>query len=348
MFCALYAQEDLSEDVEKHRSEYRVPALAVATYHKGALVSSGCAGVRKIGSPEKVTIHDKYHIGSGTKSMTALLAAMLVDEGKLSWNLDVQSAFLGLETHQAYQAATLQQFLTHTAGTPAKLDKDYLWRLRQSVLRSSIQRQKFVTKMLSEAPQATPGTEFIYSNTGYVVAGVMLEKYGGKVYEALLHEKVFKPLSLSSAGFRAPAKNGEVNQPYGHKANYGKVFPVNPEPLGDNPASLAPATSVHMSVLDYAKYASFYAQKRQSLVSEESRQALWQPTQHRQYAMGWRIRGSKYGRIYQHEGTNKSFFALQVVIPDQEFAAVAKTSSGTEDGLEACEKIIEKLLAKYV
>src|SRR6266849_3624218 len=73
------------------RSE--LPALAAAVVKDGKIVAVGAVGTRKAGATAPVTVHDRFHLGSDTKAMTALLAAMFVEEGKLRWDTTVAAVF---------------------------------------------------------------------------------------------------------------------------------------------------------------------------------------------------------------------------------------------------------------
>ena len=75
----------LKSELEAIRARYKLPSLAVVSIRDGTPGEVIVTGVRKQGESTKVTPHDKFHIGSCTKSMTATLIGMLVDEGKLKW-----------------------------------------------------------------------------------------------------------------------------------------------------------------------------------------------------------------------------------------------------------------------
>jgi CubicO group peptidase (beta-lactamase class C family) len=76
----------LDAELEPVRAKHGLPALAAAVVKDGAIVTAGAVGVRVHGTDIKVTIDDRFHLGSDTKAMTATLAAMLVEEGKLRWD----------------------------------------------------------------------------------------------------------------------------------------------------------------------------------------------------------------------------------------------------------------------
>src|SRR5687768_10277826 len=81
----LVANPAISAMLESIRAKYELPGLAAAIVSQGKVTAIGAAGVRKIGSPEKVTIHDHVHIGSCTKALTATMLARLIESGKLDW-----------------------------------------------------------------------------------------------------------------------------------------------------------------------------------------------------------------------------------------------------------------------
>jgi CubicO group peptidase (beta-lactamase class C family) len=77
--------QSLDAQIEPVRVKYGLPALAAAVVKKGEIVATGAVGVRVYGTNIRVTIDDRFHLGSDTKAMTATLAGILVDDGKLRW-----------------------------------------------------------------------------------------------------------------------------------------------------------------------------------------------------------------------------------------------------------------------
>src|SRR3954467_12465408 len=80
--AAAAAQTSLDAMLRTSAAKYHVPAFAAAVVQDGQVVALGAVGTRKAGAEIPVTIDDRFHLGSDTKAMTALLAAMMVDEGK--------------------------------------------------------------------------------------------------------------------------------------------------------------------------------------------------------------------------------------------------------------------------
>src|SRR5690349_17313988 len=87
------APSQLNQGIEDIRRKYELPALAVVVVKGGLVCDRVALGVRKFGDPTPVTTNDVFHIGSCTKSMTATLAAMLIEDGKLRWDTTIAEVF---------------------------------------------------------------------------------------------------------------------------------------------------------------------------------------------------------------------------------------------------------------
>jgi len=115
------AQTSLDTLLERYLPTYGLPALGAAVVKDGKIVAAGAVGTRKAGEKIPVTPRDRFHLGSDTKAITALLAAMLVEEGKLRWNSTVAEVFpeLAGTMTPGLRGVTLQQLLSHTSGIPS-------------------------------------------------------------------------------------------------------------------------------------------------------------------------------------------------------------------------------------
>ena len=142
---------------------------------------------------------------------------------------------------------------------------------------------------LNTPPAAPPGTEFLYSNTGYALAGHMAEKAAGKAWESLLQELIFRPLAMRSAGFGVPGQPGSVDQPRGH-TSAGQ--PIEPGPAADNPPAMYPAGGVHLSLEDWARFTSAWlrgAQGTSRFLKAATFKKMLTPPAQQDYAMGWGV-----------------------------------------------------------
>ncbi|MGD0615580.1 MAG: serine hydrolase domain-containing protein [Verrucomicrobiota bacterium] len=230
---------DLAQALEVIRKKHDLPSLAVVVVKDGRICDRAAVGVRKSGDPTPVTTNDVFHIGSCTKSMTATLAALLIEEGKLRWDTTITDVFPELKGRmdKQYETVTVEQLLTHRGGVPGAPPAaawKRAWEQQGTPIR---QRREFIEAVLSQPPEAAPGTKMIYSNQGYAILGAMLEKLTGTPWETLITERLFKPLHMDSAGFGPPGTTGAVDEPWGHTRRLTITVPSQE----DNPPAIAPA-----------------------------------------------------------------------------------------------------------
>lgn len=342
---------DLSEELEAIRKRRRVPAISAAAWVGGSVISLAAVGKRKVGSDHRVTVHDKWHVGSCTKAMTSMLAAILIERKHLSWATTVPEILESTITdiHNEWSKATIEQLLAHHGGAPDRVP-GMLWKsaIQGVTSHEREQREKFVRELLLQAPKAVPGTKFIYSNSGYSIAGLMLETCLNRSWEDLITELVFDPLNMKSAGFGAPGGPLDAaEQPFGHRKINRKLSPVEPNELGDNPSAIAPAAKVHCSITDLLTFASGFAGGR-TLVQPETLERLQRPYCGSDYSCGWYIVPREWGRgdVLAHDGSNTFWVASMWVAPRIEAAFVAASNGPPPSAQNACYDAINAMIAQ--
>lgn len=339
----------LAPIIQKHD----VPGMAVAVVQSGETVAVGVAGVRTRGKEDKIAAADRFHIGSDTKALTAMLCGILVDEGKLKWSQTLGETFPELKKsmHPQYQAVTLEQLLTNRGGAPGEIEKDALWgRLWQHKGTPTSARRLLVTGVTSKPPEAPPGTKFIYSNAGFSIAGHMAEKVTGKSWEDLVRDKIFRPLGMTTAGFGAPGARAKNDQPRGHQANGTPVEPGSTAPPSDNPVAIGPAGIVHCSIGDWAKFiAANLPSAKTRLVRPETLEKLHTPAPGEpKYAMGWIIADNQPwagGPALTHAGSNTMWYAVAWLAPRKDFAVVIACNQAND---KACNDAALALIADHL
>jgi CubicO group peptidase (beta-lactamase class C family) len=348
MLCGSAAgAEDIAPILEEIRQKHDVPALAAAAMIKGELASAGASGLRRLGGKKQVTVDDLWHVGSCTKSMTASVAAMLVDRGMLRWDQTVGDS-LGKRCPKMlpeWKGVTVDQLLRHRAGAPPKAPPELWGKAWAQRGTPSAQRWDFVQGLLAIPPASAPEAAFAYSNQGYSIAGQMLEVAAKKPWEELMREVLFKPLDLRSAGFGAPGNAAREDQPWGHQ---GKT-PVPPGPAADNPPAIGPGGTVHLSIKDFARYAAWHASRRGHL-SPPQFAKLHTPLPSQDYAMGWHVTERPWagGKVLTHTGSNTMNFAVMWVAPERDFAVVAATNASGKDAELACDDACAQIIRRFL
>lgn len=266
-------------------------------------------GVRSLAAAERVTAADAWHIGSITKSMTATLAARLVEAGRLRWTGTVGevlgSAVPTMRTE--YRQATLVDLLSHHAGLPRDAPAAARTFPVGPVADVATQRLAYARLALTAPPVAAPRTTLNYSNAGYVVAGAMLERVTGTPWEVLMRRHLFAPLDLRGAGFGPPAASGRTDQPVGHaRGRDGRLHPWTDPAVADIPTVLGPAGLVHASLDDLLAYLAAHRDRPARLLTREGWDRLHTPPFGDGYALGWGV--DTQGSL-AHAGSNGMWIA---------------------------------------
>lgn len=343
---------DLSSLLRAHLERTQFPALAAAVIHGTNITAAGAVGLRKTGETIPVTLEDRFHIGSCTKSMTALLAVMMAAEGRIQLTNQLGDILKDWDVPKAATLISLEQLLQNRSGIGNEPDQQ-LW--RRAFFDGSgeprAQRRRFLSEVLQSPLAAPPGKSFIYSNLGYALAGVMLETRAAENWEDLMREKIFRPLKLESAGFGPPGLSGELDQPWGHVWENGAAKPVPPS---DNPRAIAPAGAVHLAILDCARYAAFHLAIAQGKVEllKPHRDALYGPPPKSTYAFGWNILEREWagGKVMTHAGSNTMFYTVIWIAPEKNFACVVATNIGDRKNHVAaqCDPVVAELIEKFI
>jgi CubicO group peptidase (beta-lactamase class C family) len=349
------ANANSTSDLAAIRKKHGVPALAVIVTKDDQIVDRAVAGVRKLGDSTPVTTNDVFHIGSCTKSMTATLAALFIEQGKLRWDTTIAEVFPELKgkMDKQYEAVTVEQLLHHRGGMPTEPPAAAWKRAWEEIGTPKEQRREFIEAVLVEPPAAAPGTKMIYSNQGYTIAGAMLEKISGQDFESLLTEKLFKPLGMNTAGFGPPGTTGKADQPWGHTRGLFKPAPVQL----DNPPAVSPAGRVHCSLDDLARYAMFHLQRTNNLLKPETMDRLHAVPEGVEikkvmdnYACGWvRMKRSwAGGPVLWHNGSNTMWYMVMWLAPEKNFCVIAVTNIAGDDAEEACDDACVMMIKKWL
>jgi CubicO group peptidase (beta-lactamase class C family) len=357
--AAMGAVADLSELIAGIPAAVGTPAVAVLLIDEGETRGMGVAGLRKAGSPEKVELGDKWHLGSCTKSMTATLAATFVEEGKITWETTLGEV-LGkkLKMLKDYESITLGLLLANRGGVPGKVpdsvyaDVDFSAQVKDLSDRDILkQRVQYAEAVLNLTPTSPPGTRYEYSNSGFIVAGVMLEVLTGKPWEKLIEERIFKPLGMVNSGFGNAARGDKrtPTQPWPHK---DAATPVPPGPGDDNIWVLGPAGTVHGSLKDIARYIAMQATREIGPVLKKKETFEFLHTavpDNNDYARGWIVARAPWsqGPAISHDGANTMNHCSFWIAPERK-AAVAAFTNCDEKGSESCRAAIQAVVEKYL
>ncbi len=348
---------DISDILEPIRKQYKLPAIAAVVTTGERLVEVGVCGNRVWGENTPALITDPFHLGSDTKSMTATLAAILIQQHKLRWNTTLQQAFpeLDISMLPAYRNVTVQDLMQQRSGFSADSALPNLSILQQYMLPGSPmqQREVYVEHILEDPPVNVPGTTFVYSNRNYAVLGHLLEVITHTPWEKLIKKLLFDPLGMDSAGFGPMAKMNTKDAPWEYYLQNGHHKAVPPGPYADNPDTIAPAGKVHCSVEDWAKYIALHLrgeEGKNGLLPADIIKKLHTAPKGSIYADGWVVLTRVWadGEALWHNGSNNLNYSEVWMAPKRDFAVLVMMNQGGTEAAAAADAVATKLIIQYI
>lgn len=338
---------DLSNALEAIVSKTGVPGLGAAAFDSNGVIDIAVSGVRQRGDLTQLTVDDRFHLGSNTKAMTAVLFARLNEQGSgFAFDITLEEAFPDVtDIHDEYADVTMTQLMTHTGGVPGQPDID------EAILDlpTTEGRSLGTGIVLSQPPEVPPGTVGHYSNTGYVMVGAALESATGKTWEDLMRSHVFEPLGMDSCGFGAPGVEGEFDEPRGHDPTGLPVY-------ADNPPLLGPAGTVHCSMNDWGVFLVELLnglRGESDFLTQASIKHLFDPAPEpveglpdAQNALGWVTFDDPQGTVYWHNGSNTFWYSQAAIVPEIDAAILVVTNeAGT--GQQAADMAFDVLTEMF-
>lgn len=345
-FTLTHAQstESQADSIMKIRN---IPEMSYAVVTKDRVLVKGTLGYHKVTDVTELPNarpDDLFHLGSNTKAITGFVAATLVEKGKINWDTRFFELFPNLvnNSNRNYHHVTLEDLLNHSAGIQPFTSGAEYQKLPDFKGNKKARRKEFAKHVLT-LPVVENNKAFSYSNAGYSVAAVMLEKVSGKSWEKLVADIVRKKLRLDFA-FGWPNRNRD-NQPYGHWEEKGKLVPVSPKTNYD--LSLAePAGDLSMNIENYAKFIQMNIEGlagRHNYLKSETYQYLHGSKS--EYAIGW-VNYKKNGvQISEHAGSDGTFFSYVQIDRTNLIGYIVIVNSGTanaQEGVHAMMNILKK------
>ncbi|MGE3170987.1 MAG: serine hydrolase domain-containing protein [Planctomycetota bacterium] len=347
---------DLAAELEVLRARHEVPALGALVLEHGAVTAAGVTGVRQLGAAATVALDDPWHVASCGKAMTATVIARFVQRGHLDWHTTLAQAFpdLAAGMHEGYRTATVRQLLQHCAGLPANTTAtggfDRVVERDQS---PRAQRRRIAAVALAEPPATMPGTAAVYSNTGYLIAGALLEDLADAPFEQILHRELFDPLRMRCAGVGAPRGDAHGDGvPWGHAAALGRTAALAPDlSMAQLPPFYAPSGDVHLSLADWAGFVALHVEPppaEHAFLDAATLAALHAPGPDG-HACGFTVIQADWsdGPVLAQHGATGRWHAFVQASPQHRVAFLAVCNRGGLPGTAACTEAVAALAVAW-
>ena len=316
------APDAVDDYVRAQMKTQSIPGLALGIARNGRLVKAEGYGIADLDHDVPVTVDTVFEVASITKQFTASLIMTLVEQGKLRLE-DKVSAYL-TDPPDAWRDVSIYHLLTHTAGL-APLGDDF----KSMVWTSTVKTPALYAAAKADPMGSAPGAKFSYSDVGYFLLGMVIEKVTGQRYKDALSERILVPLGMSSSRML------DQLHPLKHLAR-GYTLYTNP---GNSVQEVVNIRRVHdvelpshyglfSTVPDLAKWdAALY---REQPLKSASLQQMWTPGKlndgsRTSYGFGWELSTRHGHKIVGHSGLTGTYILRA---PDLSLTVIVLTNLG--------------------
>jgi len=334
--CQVFAQVDHTANttrrIEGYLSELEKVGFsgAVLLEINGKNVISKGYGYRNLESKEKNTSNTIYDIGSLTKQFTASAILRLEMQGKLRTSDTITKYFHTVPSDKS--TITIHDLLRHQSGLPSTVGKDY----------DPITEVDFIDTVMKAPLRSIPGKHFSYSNIGYSMLALIIEKVSGQSYEQYLYENLWKPAGMETTGYSRPKFNPDLIAVGYGKNNVAWGKPTSKEWNGNEPYLHLKGNGGILSTTEEL-YKWHKALMTDKILSKEAKQKLYHPkireneNESHIYAYGWDVFKTDRNtfRVW-HSGTNNIFYSDFMRFIDEEttFIMMSNESNRNFDRLD--------------
>ena len=250
------------------------PGLAVLVQKDGKAIFEQGYGARDLRTNPPIDAQTNFRLASLTKQFTAMAVMLLVHDGKLSYDETLAEIFS--EFPQYGRAITIRNLLNHTSGLPdyedlmdteEKSKGRNVWSPEHQI------RDAEVLQLLEKATRGkfAPGTKWEYSNSGYVLLGLIVSKVSGEPFADVLRERIFSPLKMEHTLVFAKGENEIPNRAYGHSKRSGVFIETDQSSTSATQGD----GGIYSNLDDLSKWDD--ALRRHTLLSEKEYQAALTP-----------------------------------------------------------------------
>lgn len=273
-----------------------------------------------------------FRIGSVSKQFASVAILQLVEANKIELNDDIRKYLPDYNSHG--RTITVSQILTHTSGIPSYTENPEF----SKDMFNDKSKKELIDSFMNDSLLFEPGTDWSYSNSGYVLAGRIVESVSGMDFNEYLQERIFDPLKMTSTYIGTYDKI-LPNTAYGYEsAGNGEYKPATYLSWSWPYAAGAIISSVDdMLKWDNALYTN-------KLIGKNSKSKAWAPAilkdgRLTNYGYGWGVSTYENKRFIAHGGGINGFLTMGIRIPEERLYVILLTNSTTVSPTAIAEKV---------
>ena len=292
----------MDQRIRAQMADNNIPGVLIGVATRGRLVHVQAYGMANVELRVPVSDSTVFEIGSISKQFVATAIMLLVEDGRLGLDDGIHQHLPDLPSE--WLGVTVRQLLTHTSGIP-----DYEEIQTYEAYRFRFTPEQIIRVAHSRPMDFDPGTGWYYSNTGYFLLSLIVERIEGRPLGQVLRARIFEPLGMNQTRLADPERI------IPHRASGYWVDRMGVELMNRDatqPSSTLGAGGILSSVHDMAKWDEALYGKR--LLSSESKSAMWTAAvlpngDDTGYAFGWRVGPYRGHRSVGHGGMVAGFVA---------------------------------------
>ncbi len=326
--------------LEKARSDWGVPGMAVAIVKDGKVVLNKGFGVKEAGQQEPVDENTLFAIASNTKAFISSALGNLVADGSIDWDDKVVDYLPYFELYDAYvtREITIRDLLCHRAGL-GTYSGDVIWYKSELTAEEVIRRSKYVPQAFSFR------SGYGYSNLMFIVAGEVIKAVTGMEWDDYLGDSFFDPLNMTRTITTSDDLNRLGNFATPHKPDGNKNLPIDWvfwEDMGSGAAAGIITSSSDMAkwinmnlqngivngdtILDPKQQNILWTPHNNFVMTASSKE--WIPGRHfNGYGLGWGTYDYHGRQVITHGGGYDGMYSRVVLVPDENLGFVMLTNS---------------------
>ena len=289
--------------VEAQQKAQKIPGVSLVVCRDGKIAKATGYGVANVELDVAMTPETILQTGSVGKQFTSMAIMMLFEEGKLG--LDDKITKYIPESPAAWKEVTVRELLTHTSGI-ADYGSEEAMKKGVVDLRKDYTEEQLIQAFAKMPMGFAPGEKWGYSNTGYVLLGIVIRRVTGEFYGDFLQERIFRPLGMTSTHVISeadivPHRSSGYRLVKGQLKNQDWVSPT---------LNTTADGALYTNVLDLAKWdAALYTTK---LVKQSSFDLMWSPVKLNDgktypYGFGWGLGFRNGHKVVAHNGAWQGF-----------------------------------------
>jgi CubicO group peptidase (beta-lactamase class C family) len=307
-----------------------VPGASVIVIQDGKVVLRRAYGMADLERGVAATPDNDFRLASVSKQFTAMATMLLVNDGKLRYDQPVSDILP--ELPRATRAVTVRHLLNHTSG---------LWDYEDLIpeTRTTQLNDQDVLSMLSakDSVYFPAGTQYRYSNSGYVLLGMIVARVSGISFPEFLRTRIFTPLGMQASVAHIEGKDTVPRRAFGYSPQGGGFVPTD--------QSLTSATlgdgGIYSNVDDMTRWDQWLYARDMALATTPPQLPAGAATE---YGFGWFVDQYRGLKRWRHTGETSGFRNAIMRFPDQRLTIVILTNRSSGEPQALAERIADHLL----